>query len=84
MDLSIGMRIIYNVKYRNVIRFKFVDKLLTFLTDLVLEGKASILYTIKENLLLYSRKFLAFVVVVIIYHIFITRCVSPGSWKGEG
>ena len=70
------MRIIYNVKHRNVIRLKFGDKFLTFLTKLVLEEKASICPTIKENLFLYCGKFLAFVVVVIIEHIFITRSIS--------
>ena len=59
------MRIIYNVKHRYVIRMKFGDKFLTFLTNLVLETKASICSTIKENLLLYCRKFSAFAVVVI-------------------
>ena len=48
MDLSIRMRIIYNVKYRYVILLKFGGKLLTFLTKLVLEGKASICSTAKE------------------------------------
>ena len=59
------MRIIYNVKHRYVIRMKFGDKFLTFLTNLVLETKASICSTIKENMLLYCRKFSAFAVVVI-------------------
>ena len=40
-------------------------KFLTFLPKLVLEAKASICSTIKKNLLLSYRKFLAFVVVVI-------------------
>ena len=38
MDLSIRMRIIYNVKHRYVIRLKFGDKFLIFQTKLVLEG----------------------------------------------
>ena len=67
MDLSIQMRIIYNVRHRYAIRLKFgEDKFLTFLARLVLEGKASNCSTIKENLLLHCRKFLAFVVVVVI------------------
>ena len=57
MDGSIRIRIIYNVKHRFVIRLKFGGKFLTFLTKLVLERKASIFSTIKENLLLYCRKF---------------------------
>ena len=56
----------YNVKHRHIIRLKFGDKFLTSLTKLVLEGKASICSTFKENLLSYCRKFSAFVVVVII------------------
>ena len=60
------MRVMYNVKRCYAIRLKFGDKFLTSLTKLVLEAKASIYSTIKENLLLYCRKFSAFVVVVII------------------
>ena len=66
MDLPTGMKIIFNVKHSDVIRLKFRAKFLTFITKLVLEGKASIYYTIKENLLLYCRKFSAFVAVFII------------------
>ena len=66
MDLSIRMWIIYNVKHCYVIRLKFGDKFLTFLTKLALEGKASICSKTKENIVLYCRKFSAFVVVVII------------------
>ena len=51
------MRIVYNVKHRYAIRLKFGEKLLTSRTKLVLEAKASICSTIKENLLLYCRKF---------------------------
>ena len=62
--MSIRKRIIYNVKY--VIRLKFRETILTFLTKLVLERKASIFTTIKDNLILYCLKFLVFVVMVII------------------
>ena len=60
MDLSIRMRIIYNVRHRYAIRLKFRDKFSTFLTKLVLEVKVSICSTNKENLLLHCRKFSAF------------------------
>ena len=66
MDLSIQMRIIYNLNNCYGIRLKFGGKYLISLTKLVLEAKASIYSIIKENLLLYYRKFLAFVVAVII------------------
>ena len=66
MDLSIRMRVIYNLKHRCAICLKFGDKSLLFLTKLVLEAKASICSTINENLFLYCRRFSAFVVVVII------------------
>ena len=66
MDLSIRMRVMYNVKDCYAIRLKFGDKLLTSLIKLLLEAKVTICSTIKENLLLYCRKFSAFVVVVII------------------
>ena len=39
MDLSIRLRVIYNVKHRYVICLEFGDKFLTFLTKLVLEAK---------------------------------------------
>ena len=64
MDLSIRMIIIFNVKHRHAIRLKFGDKFLTSLNELVFQLKASICSTIKENLLLYCRKFSAFVVAV--------------------
>ena len=56
------MRIIYNVKTRYVIRMRFGKKFLTFLTNLVLEAKASICSTIYFYI---AVSFLAFVVVVI-------------------
>ena len=64
MDLPIQIRIIYNVKHLHVIRLKFGDRCLTFLSKLVLEGKASISSTVQENLVLYCRRFLAFAVAV--------------------
>ena len=75
MDLSIRMRVIYDVKYSYAILLKFGDKFLTSLTKLVLEAKASICSTIKENLLLYC-KFSAFVVVIIILHTFLEVCIA--------
>ena len=59
--------VIHNVKHCYAIRLKFGDKLSTSLIKLeLLEAKAKICSTIKENLLLYCRKFSAFFVVVII------------------
>ena len=58
--------IIYNVIHGYAIRLKFGGKLLTFLATYVLEGKASICSTIKENQLLYCRKFSALAFVIII------------------
>ena len=42
MDLSIRMRAMYNVKHCYAIRLNFGDKLLSSLTKLVIEVKASI------------------------------------------
>ena len=66
MDLSVQMKIIYNVEQRDAIRLKFGDNFLTSLTKLHLQAKDSICSKIKENLLLHYRKFSIFVVVVII------------------
>ena len=55
MDLSIRMRIVYNLKHRYAMRLKFGEKLLTSLTKIVLEAKASTWLTFKENLLLCFR-----------------------------
>ena len=60
MDLSIRMRVMHKVKHRYAIHLKFGGKFLTSLTNLVLEAKASICTTTKENLLLHCRKFSAF------------------------
>ena len=70
------MRIIFNVKHRFLVCLKSGEKFLTFLTNLLLEGKISICSTIKKNLRLFSRKFSEFVVVVMIQHIFILSSVS--------
>ena len=61
MGLTIRMRMFNNVKHFDVIYLKFRDRFFTTLTMLDLESKA-----IKENLLLYCRKFSAFVFAVII------------------
>ena len=66
MDLSIRLRISYDVKHRYAVRLKFGGKFLTSLTKLVLEEKAIICSIIKEKLLLYCRKLLIFVIAVII------------------
>ena len=66
------MRITYNVKHRHEIPLKFGDKFSKYM----LEAKVSICSTIKENLLLYCRKFSTFVVVAIIKHFIITMSVS--------
>ena len=60
------MRVIYKVKHRYAVCLKFGDKFLTYLTKFVLGAKDSICSTVKENLLLYCRKFLVFVAVVMI------------------
>ena len=48
MNLSIQMRIMYNVKHRYAIRLKFGDKFSTSLNKLVLQAKASIDSTAKK------------------------------------
>ena len=60
MDLTIQMR-----TFNSEIYLKFWDTFFTSLTMLGYEAKASICSAIKENLILYSHKFSAFVVVVI-------------------
>ena len=49
MEPSIRMRIIYSVRYRYAVHFKFGDKFLTSLTKLVFEAKGSISSTIKKS-----------------------------------
>ena len=66
MDLSIRMRIIFDVKHLHLVRLKVGDISLTSLTKLVVQVKASICSKTKENLLLYCRKFSMFVIVMLI------------------
>ena len=65
MELTIQTRIFNNIKYRHAICLKFGYNFFISLTMLELEVKASICSTIEENLILYCRKFSAFVVDVI-------------------
>ena len=54
------MRIFNNSRYCHTIYLKFEDLFFFSLAKLVLEAKASICSTIKENLLLYCQKLLVF------------------------
>ena len=60
------MRIISNLKHHYAIRFKFGHKFITSQNKLVRKTKANIRSTIKENILLYCRKFSSFAVVVVL------------------
>ena len=60
------MKTFNNEKHRQVIHLKFRGTFFTSFTKLLLEVKTSVCSTIKENLLLFCRKFLAFVIVIII------------------
>ena len=66
MGLSFRVRIIYNVKHCYTIRLKFGDRFLTSFINLATKVKVSIYSTIKENLLLYFPKLLAFIFAVTI------------------
>ena len=63
MELSIPMRIIYNVKHRYESFFEIWTLILNFSNQVNVRG--SICSTVNENLLLYCRKFKMFVVVII-------------------
>ena len=76
IDLFIRMRFFYNVKHLHEIRLKVGNTFLTSLNKLVVETKASICSTMKENLVLRCRKFFAFAIAVIIQLNSITRYVS--------
>ena len=66
MDLTIRIKISNNVKYGYAICLKFGRIFVAFLNMLGPQGNTSICTTIKKNLLLYFRKFSAFIVIVII------------------
>ena len=76
MNLTIHMIIFNNLKYRDAICLKIRDRFFTSQALLELELKASISSTIKENLLLYCRKFSSFVIALIIWFILIWRSAS--------
>ena len=65
MDLTIRKAMFDNAKHRHAIYLKFGDRFFASLTMLGIQTKASICSTVKENLPIYCRKFLAFVIAVI-------------------
>ena len=62
--LPLKIRILNNAKPPNIIRLK-LKGIFHIFTKLVLETKASVCSAVKEDLLLYCRKFSAFFIVVI-------------------
>ena len=72
IDVTVQMRIFYNVNRLHAIFFQFEERLFISLAMLGLEAKARICSTIAKNLILYSPKFMTFVVTVINWHISIT------------
>ena len=68
------MTIFGNKKHRHSICLKVGDRFFTFLT--MLQAKASVYYTIKENLSLHCRKFSPFPIAVIILNILTIKFVS--------
>ena len=54
MDLSIGMRVTYNVKHRYAICLKFGDELLISLTKIVLEANVSVCSIKKKSTFILS------------------------------
>ena len=65
MDLTVRMAVFDDLKHRHAICLKFGDRFFTSLTMLGIQAKASIRSTIEESLPIYSRKFLKFVIAVI-------------------
>ena len=63
--LTIQIRMLNNVKPRDVFYLKFGGRLFSSLTILGLESKGGINSTVTKNVILYCRKFFAFVVTFI-------------------
>ena len=76
MDLSIRMRTFNNSNYCHANCLKFGDLFFASLTKSLLEAKASICSTIKENLIFYCHKFSVLVIATINYHVLIRKSIS--------